>query len=124
MTIVQLVPSHCSIKVRVVAPEEELPTAKQSDSVQHETPSSVELIASLGFGLVTTDQLVPSQTSVSVPVSTVAPTAPTATQLVALTHETACNVAAPGSVVPTGLVPVVQVVPSQCSITSLAPCTW
>jgi hypothetical protein len=63
----QLVPFHCSTSV-VVAPKwaEDEPTAKQLVALGHDTPFSSDWIALVGFGVVTTDQLVPFHCSANV----------------------------------------------------------
>jgi len=88
----------------------DVPTAKHSVGLAHDTPPNVEADAPAGFGLATTDQLVPSQRSTNVSV----PFAPTATQLVALAHDTALNVPPTGP----GVVTADQTVPSQRSTTT------
>ena len=63
----QLVPFQCSTKVLVAELVDLKPTAKQLVAVGHDTPlrlASVE--PSVGLGLATIDQLVPSQPSTNV----------------------------------------------------------
>jgi hypothetical protein len=66
-TIDHLVPFHRSTNVLVAELVDLKPTAKQLVAVGHDTPfrlASVE--PSVGFGLATIDQLVPSQPSTNV----------------------------------------------------------
>ncbi|MGZ4803537.1 MAG: hypothetical protein ACXV9P_13095, partial [Acidimicrobiia bacterium] len=50
-TIVQLVPSQCSIRVAVAPSSPESPTAKQSDGCKHDTSDNRLRITSGTFGL-------------------------------------------------------------------------
>ena len=89
----QVAPSHFSIRLRGGSKFEVPPTATQLVSLVHDTPERFEiLVPGLGLGVI--DQLVPSHVSTSVWLSGL-PNAekfhatPTATQNVALVHETA-----------------------------------
>src|SRR5258706_5102357 len=79
----QLVPFHCSTRVFGAAAVPEPPTAKQLVALGQETPLSSLISAPMGFGLVSTDQVVPFQRSTSVVWSVY----PTAMQFVALKHD-------------------------------------
>jgi hypothetical protein len=83
-TIDHVAPFIRSIKV----PFPDLPTAKQLVVLVQETLASELLDAPAGLGLATIDQLVPFQRSMSVCVPELFVDWPTATQLVALTHDT------------------------------------
>ena len=64
------------------------PTARQPAPATHETPDSPLPIAPLGFGPTTSDQRLPSQCSADATAPNPASSPPTATQYVALEHET------------------------------------
>ena len=113
-TIDQLAPFQSSANVSLPALVENRPTATHVVALEQETPVSSEVCAPASFGLATTDQLVPFQASVNVLFSACDKDPPTAKQLVAAEHETACKPDAAVSV-PFGLVTIDQLVPFQLS---------
>ena len=81
----------------------------------HETPESWLIVAPAGFGLVTTDQVVPSQRCTEVLLRPGAVIVlPTAMQLVVLVHDTPSNVAN-DALIGLGLGVVDHVTPFHCS---------
>jgi hypothetical protein len=116
-TIDQVVPFHRSINVRGWPLSlRKPPTAKQLVALVQDTPDSKLYIAFAGFGLATTDQLVPFHRTMSVPASAL----PTAKQLVVLTHDTLASELAPA---PDGVgtATIVHVLPSQRSASEWSP---
>jgi hypothetical protein len=108
----QSIPRHVSIKVRRNESPDQ-PTATHVVAPAQDTPMRTELVGS-GLGAVVTDQLVPSHFSTSVRLVPSKTTEdPTATQLVAVAHETpfSCALERPGL----GEVVSVQLVPCQVS---------
>lgn len=65
----QLVPFQCSANVSPTEPFRYSPTALQLVVLGHDTPDRTESVVPAGLGLVTIDQLVPSQCSTNVAVT-------------------------------------------------------
>jgi hypothetical protein len=108
----QLEPFHSSTNVVTTPLTSRLPTAKQLVAVPHDTPYKSALLAPIGFGLATTDQLEPSHCSINVdPLTTWF--APTAKQFVALVHDTPAKNESNAGL---GLGTIDQLDPFHCSI--------
>src|SRR6266571_357080 len=111
-TMLQLVPSQCSMRVEgmPLVPFWDWPTAQMSVAETAATPNRGLARVPAGLGLGTTVQLVPSHCSISVP-EPLSPTAHTSLLETAVTPRSPfCR---PG---PAGLVTMLQLVPSQCSV--------
>jgi hypothetical protein len=91
----QVVPLRRSTSVLVDVLVVKSPTAKQFVVLGHETPSSSDAVAPVGFGIVATDQLVPLQRCTNAKDEFPTPSL-TAKQLVALAQETPVRSSAGG----------------------------
>ena len=89
VTTVHIVPFH--ISARVWVSPFWYPTAMQKTVLRHDTPVKVVLPEAARFGVVTTDQAVPFHCSTRGPTTEETVWPPTATQNVALVHETPAN---------------------------------
>jgi hypothetical protein len=111
VTMFQAVPFHCSMRVEVVAPATDEPTATQSVALAQETALSCDWSVAGGAGAVAAVHAVPSHCSMRGRL--VEPTSPTAAQKLVPTQDTPFSV---GDPVRAGLAMGVHVVPSQRSM--------